>query len=96
MKFWNAPGYRPDDWLSYNIDTFDHLLREGREGDHRRMMSTGLHLRIIGRPGRVVALERFFEHVRARMKEHNDVWVTTRGTIAEAFAATVPPPVDRR
>lgn len=92
MKFWNAPGYRPDDWLSYNIDTFDQLLREGRDGDHRRMMSTGLHLRIIGRPGRIVALERFFEHVRTRMNERNDVWITTRAAIADAFAASVPPP----
>ena len=92
MKFWNAPGYRPDDWLSYNIDTFDQLLSEGRDGDHRRMMSTGLHLRIIGRPGRIVALERFFEHVRTRMNARDDVWVTTRVAIAEAFAATVPPP----
>jgi allantoinase len=92
MKFWNAPGYRPDDWLAYNIDTFDQLLREGREGDRRRMMSTGLHLRIIGRPGRVVALERFFEHVRTRMNEQNDVWITTRRAIASAFADSVPAP----
>ena len=90
MKFWNAPGYRPTDWLDYNIATFDQLLREGREGDRRRMMSTGLHLRIIGRPGRIVALERFFEHVRTRMNERNDIWVTTRSAIADAFAAFVP------
>ncbi len=92
MKFWNAPGYQPTDWLEYNIATFDQLLSEGREGDHRRMMSTGLHLRIIGRPGRIGALERFFEHVRTRMKERDDIWVTTRSDIANAFAAIVPPP----
>ena len=92
MKFWNAPGYRPNDWLDYNIETFDQLLREGREGDRRRMMSTGLHLRIIGRPGRIVALERFFEHIRTRMTERDDVWVTTRSAIADTFASTVAPP----
>lgn len=92
MKFWNAPGYRPTDWLEYNIATFDQLLSEGREGDHRRMMSTGMHLRIIGRPGRIGALDRFFEHVRTRMKERGDIWVATRSAIADAFAAIVPPP----
>ena len=52
-------------------------------------MSLGLHLRIIGRPGRIGALEGFLQHVRS----HSDVWVTSRAKIAAAFAAAVPPPV---
>ena len=45
------------------------------------MMSLGLHLRIIGRPGRIWALQQFFEHVR----NHKDIWVTTRQQIAATF-----------
>ena len=50
------------------------------------MMSLGLHLRIIGRPGRIWALEEFFKHVRA----HEGVWVTTRKAIADHFMDTNP------
>ena len=61
------------------------LYREGEEGNPK-MMSLGLHLRIIGRPGRIWALEEFFRHVR----QHDGVWVTTRKAIADHFAQTVP------
>jgi peptidoglycan/xylan/chitin deacetylase (PgdA/CDA1 family) len=50
------------------------------------MMSLGLHLRIIGRPGRIAALRAFLEHVSARA----DVWVATRLEIADHFAQAVP------
>ena len=50
------------------------------------MMSLGLHLRIIGRPGRMAALERFIAHVVAQQ----NVWVATRLQIAEHFAHCVP------
>ena len=84
MKFWLAPGYTPDQWRDYAIRTFDQLYEEG--ADRPVMMSLGLHLRIIGRPGRIGALDRFMDHVRSR----SDVWVTTRGAIAERFAECVP------
>jgi peptidoglycan/xylan/chitin deacetylase (PgdA/CDA1 family) len=45
------------------------------------MMSIGLHLRIVGRPGRIGALAEFLDHVCA----HDDVWVTTRGAIADHY-----------
>lgn len=86
MKFWLAPGYTPGDWLDYAVDTFERLWTEGAAAP--RMMSLGLHLRIIGRPGRIGALERLIAHVRARP----GVWVATRRQIAEAFAAQVPTP----
>ena len=54
MKMWVAPSLTPDAWLKYAIDTFDVLYEEGAE--QPRMMSLGLHLRIIGRPGRIGAL----------------------------------------
>lgn len=86
MKFWLAPGYTPEQWLDYARATFDRLYAEGAEAP--RMMSLGLHLRIIGRPGRIGALEAFIDHVKA----HEGVWCATRLDIARAFAAACPPP----
>lgn len=86
MKMWATPGYTPRDWLDYEIDTFDRLYAERREGF--RLMSVGLHLRIIGRPGRIGVLERFLAHVRT----HDDVWPVRRRDLAAAFAAAVPAP----
>ncbi|MEM7043722.1 MAG: polysaccharide deacetylase family protein [Pseudomonadota bacterium] len=84
MKLWTSPAYTPADWLRYAIDTFDWLYREGESVP--KMMSLGLHLRVIGRPGRIGYLERFIEHVR----KHDRVWIATRREIAEHFAATRP------
>lgn len=84
MKLWTSPAYTPSDWLRYAIDTFDWLYREGESAP--KMMSLGLHLRVIGRPGRIGYLERFIEHVR----KHDDVWIATRREIAEHFAAVCP------
>ena len=86
MKFWTDPAYTPDAWLKYATDTFDWLYEEGATAP--RMMSLGLHLRIIGRPGRIAALKRFMDHVAG----HADVWVATRLAIAEHFARVVPRP----
>ena len=84
MKFWLAPGYTPQLWLDYAIATFEQLYSEGRE--HPGIMNLGLHLRIIGRPGRIGALERFMQHVSSR----GDVWVTSRLAIARHFASLNP------
>ncbi len=89
MKMWLAPAYTPELWLQYACDSFDTLLVEAQDDDvPPRMMSLGLHLRIIGRPGRIGALQRFFEHVA----QAEGVWMTTRREIAEHFAQQVPPP----
>ena len=77
MKMWTDPAYSPRDWLQYAIDSFDQVYAEGLAG-HPRMMSIGLHLRIIGRPGRIGALAAFLAHVA----RHDRVWVTTRRAIA--------------
>ncbi len=81
MKMWLAPSYLPKDWLDYAIDSFDTLYEEGAHAP--RMMSIGLHLRIIGRPGRIGALEKFFQYVAIKP----NVWNATRRGIAEHFVA---------
>ena len=80
MKMWTDPAYTPANWLDYARRCFDQLYREGMEGNPK-MMSLGLHLRIIGRPGRIWALEEFLRHVSA----HEGVWVVTRRQIAAHF-----------
>jgi allantoinase len=77
MKMWTDPAYTPRAWLQYAIDSFDQIHAEGLAGNPR-MMSLGLHLRIIGRPGRIGALRAFLEHVA----RHERVWVATRREIA--------------
>lgn len=79
MKMWNAPALSPADWLQYAVDTFDWLYAESRT--RPRMMSLGVHLRIIGRPGRIGAYRDFLEHVA----RHEDVWVARRQDIAAHF-----------
>nr|WP_310522100.1 polysaccharide deacetylase family protein [Polymorphobacter sp.] len=77
MKMWTDPAYTPRNWLDYARDSFDQIYREGLAG-YPRMMSLGLHLRIIGRPGRIGALEAFLAHVASPDR----VWVATRREIA--------------
>ncbi|HUA55085.1 MAG TPA: polysaccharide deacetylase family protein [Candidatus Sulfotelmatobacter sp.] len=84
MKFWVAPGYTPRQWLDYAVATFDQLYDEG--ATQPKIMSLGVHLRIIGRPGRIGALASFMQHVAS----HGDVWVATRLAIARRFAALNP------
>jgi len=84
MKMWTDPALTPVQWLDYAVRCFDQLYAEGEQGNPK-MMSLGLHLRIIGRPGRIWALEEFFRHVRSK----RDVWVTTRQAIARHFADSV-------
>jgi putative urate catabolism protein len=74
FKFLLPNGFvTADDFATYLIDTLETFRAEGG-----RMMSVGLHCRIIGRPGRAPGLDRFLAHVRAC----DDVWVTTRAEIA--------------
>jgi peptidoglycan/xylan/chitin deacetylase (PgdA/CDA1 family) len=85
MKFWLTPAFSPQDWLAYLKDTFDCLYAEG--ADRMRIMSVGLHLRIVGRPGRIWALRAFLEYVAGKP----DVWMSTRLDLAKTFATMMPP-----
>ncbi|MBM3513047.1 MAG: allantoinase [Alphaproteobacteria bacterium] len=86
MKLWMAPAYTPDQWLEYVTDTFDELYAESAESP--KMMSVGVHLRIIGRPGRIGQFRAFIEHAA----RHPGVWFATRKEIADCYAAQVPAP----
>jgi peptidoglycan/xylan/chitin deacetylase (PgdA/CDA1 family) len=82
MKMWAHPSYTPDQWLKYACDTFDWLLQESRDLKEPRIMSLGVHLRIIGRPGRIWALRNFLD----RVAKADDACVLTRAQIASRYA----------
>lgn len=87
MRFATPQGFNAgDQFFAYLQDTFDALYAEGEEGAPK-MMSVGLHCRLIGRPGRIMALKRFLDYVKAKQ----DVWFATRLQIAQHWAAEHPP-----
>ena len=85
MRFASPQGFNSGaQFEAYLKDTFDTLYEEG--ATRPRMMSVGLHCRIVGRPGRFAALRRFVDYVLA----HDKVWVARRIDIARHWAATHP------
>jgi allantoinase len=89
MRFATAQGFNSGtQFFDYLRDAFDTLYREGNPGglNAPKMLSIGLHARIIGRPGRIAALERFLDYVQA----HDHVWVCRRLDIARHWIATHP------
>ena len=85
MRFAGIAGFTTgEQWLAHVRDAFDLLYDEG--GEHPRMMSVGLHLRLIGRPGRARALARFLDHVQGRDR----VWLCRRVDIARHWIAHHP------
>ncbi|HIB06618.1 MAG TPA: allantoinase PuuE [Gammaproteobacteria bacterium] len=77
MRFATPQGFNSgDQFFSYLRDTFDTLYEEGSRIP--RMMSVGLHCRLVGRPGRIRALERFIDHAQS----HEGVWFCRRVDIA--------------
>jgi peptidoglycan/xylan/chitin deacetylase (PgdA/CDA1 family) len=86
MRFFGDHAFvRGSDFADYVIDTFDWLLEESRQ--RPVMMSIGLHLRIIGRAGRIAGLRTVLRHVRQR----SGVWVARRDQIARHWLQAVPP-----
>ena len=85
MKFGGYQGFNSgDQFFAYLRDAFDVLYAEGAE--RPRMMSVGLHMRLVGRPGRFAALQRFLDHVQ----KHPDVWICRRVDIARHWIAHHP------
>lgn len=85
MRFATPQGFNTaTHFYEYLRDSFDVLYAEGAETP--RMMSIGMHCRLLGRPGRFLALQRFLDHVQ----RHDQVWVCRRIDIARHWAAAHP------
>ncbi|QBF32058.1 polysaccharide deacetylase family protein [Thalassococcus sp. S3] len=79
MRFYNNGGFVfAEDFARYCIAGFDRLLAESRAAP--RMLSIGLHTRIIGRPARIAGLEALLDHIAG-----TDAWIATRAEIARAW-----------
>jgi allantoinase len=77
MRFGTPQGFNTgEQFFQYLADTFDVLYAEGEEAP--KMMSIGMHCRLLGRPGRLRALQRFMDHIA----RHDRVWVCRRVDIA--------------
>jgi OHCU decarboxylase len=86
MRFATPQGFNSgDQFFAYLKDTFDLLHAEGETAP--KMMSVGLHCRLVGRPGRAAALARFLDYVRS----HETAWVATRLDIARHWVRHHPP-----
>ena len=89
MRFSLPQGFSyADPFFQYLKDTFDVLYNEGDpDGQNApKMMSIGMHCRLLGRPGRIVALQRFLDHIQS----HQQVWVCRRIDIARHWRQTFP------
>ena len=83
-KFLGGDVYTGPHYADFLIDTFEVLLAES--ATMPRMMSVGMHPRVIGHPGRVAGLMRFLDHVKGR----KDVWIAGRQAIARHWAEQLP------
>ena len=87
MKFVSPSGFPSGtDFFAYLKDAFDVLHAEGAAGAPK-MLSVGLHCRLVGRPARAAALGRFLDYVQS----HDDVWITRRVDIAQHWVQNFPP-----
>ncbi len=78
MRFATNQGFNTGDhFFNYLKDSFDVLYEEGKISP--KMMSVGLHCRLIGRPGRIQSLKNFLEYVQ----KHKGVWICRRVDIAK-------------
>jgi putative urate catabolism protein len=85
MRFATPQGFNTaQHFFDYLRDSFDLLYAEGAETP--RMLSIGMHCRLLGRPGRMLALQRFLDH----LEKHDRVWVCRRIDIARHWKARFP------
>ena len=86
MKFATGSGFSTGDhFFAYLKDSFDLLYAEGAQSP--KMLSIGLHCRLVGRPGRAAALARFLDYIQS----HDHVWIARRIDIARHWIKTHPP-----
>ena len=89
MRFVQAQGFNTGDhFFNYLRDSFEALYAEGDPDrqDRPKMMSVGMHCRLLGKPGRIGSLQRFLDHIQARER----VWICRRIDIARHWRATHP------
>lgn len=87
MRFASPGGFSTgEEFFAHLRDAFDVLYAEGEAGAPK-MLSVGLHCRLVGRPARIAALERFLDHVQS----HDKVWIARRVDIARHWIAHHPP-----
>ena len=89
MRFSSAQGFaQAEDFFIYLRDSFDALYAEGDPAglDRPKMMSIGMHCRLLGRPGRITALQKFLDHIAVR----DQVWVCRRVDIAKHWHSAHP------
>jgi putative urate catabolism protein len=85
MRFVALQGFNSgDQFFAYLRDAFDTLYTEGEAAP--KMLSIGLHCRVVGRPARIASLKRFLDHILA----HDRVWVARRIDIARHWLAEHP------
>ena len=85
MRFALPQGFsQAEDFFIYLRDSFDALYAEGETAP--KMMSVGMHCRLLGRPGRIVALQRFLDHVQ----RHERVWICRRIDLARHWKTVHP------
>jgi len=85
MRFATPQGFNTSEhFYQYLKDSFDVLYEEGEEAP--KMLSIGMHCRLLGRPGRFRALQRFLDYVQS----HDRVWICRRIDIAEHWKKTHP------
>ena len=88
MRFGTPQGFNTgEQFFTYLRDSFDQLWEEGAQ--RPAMMSVGMHCRLLGRPGRFLALRRFLDHVQA----HERVWICRRIDIARHWKQHFPAPI---
>ncbi len=86
MRFATSNGFsNGEEFFTYLKDSFDALYVEGENGSPK-MMSIGLHNRLAGRPGRVLAIKKFIEYI----KNHDKVWIARRIDIANHWIKNHP------
>ena len=89
MRFSSAQGFaQAEDFFIYLRDSFDALYAEGDPAGLNcpKMLSIGMHCRLLGRPGRIVALQKFLDHI----EKHSHVWVCRRIDIAKHWQTAHP------
>jgi allantoinase len=86
LKFGAGGFFTGDDFFAFLKDGFDMLYREGKT--QPKMMSVGLHMRLVGHPSRAAGLERFLDYAT----QHPDVWICRRIEIARHWAERHPAP----